>query len=93
MVNIDKIILGATGTLISAVLSIMTVFVLLIFSNLLNQTGVVKNGTNELETASGFLQGSARTIIETVYPIILVLLPLFSFIGGLVITMLLLKEK
>lgn len=73
MVDMNKIILASVGTMVSAILSVIVAFVVLIFLPLLND--------------SAFLSASARSIIEDVYPIIIVLLPLFTFIGGLVVTL------
>lgn len=72
--NLNAILMGAIGTLVSAILSVVVAFVVLIFLPLLN--------------SSTFLTSSARTIIEDVYPIIIVLIPLMTFIGGMVVTVL-----
>ena len=69
------------------ILSIISVFVVFFFLPLLNGVGLVRNSTGSI-TETGFISVSARDIIEDVYPIILVLIPLFTFIGGMVVTVL-----
>lgn len=72
MVNVSNAINGAVNTMIAFIMSIISMFVGFLFLPLLN--------------GSAFLTTEARSLLTDVYPVLMILIPLFVLIAGLTVT-------
>lgn len=72
MANVRNAITGAVTTMIAFIMSVVAMFVGFLFLPLLN--------------SAVFLTADARNLLESVYPILMILIPLFVLIAGLTVT-------
>lgn len=72
MVNVNSAVSGAVVTLVAFIMSVVSMFVGFLFLPLLN--------------SSAFITTDARNLLQTVYPILMILIPLFVLIGGITVT-------
>lgn len=71
-VNVNQAVTGSVVTLISFIMSVISMFVGFLFLPLLN--------------GSVFMTANARQLLEQVYPVLMILIPLFVLIAGLTVT-------
>lgn len=87
MSDMKFIMISAIGVLISCIFSIVTAFLMLIFAPILNSTAfIAKRNINGSGVYVGTTYSKAYPLLQTVYPILVILIPLFTLIAGVGIT-------
>lgn len=88
---------GAVVTMVAFITSVVAMWIGLLFLPILNGTVTKADGENiSGRSASNTwlqVQPSARQLLETVYPILMILIPLFVLIAGITVTVVIVKRS
>lgn len=96
MVN-KQVITASVITMVAFIMSVISMFIGFIFlpllngvdSNVTNSTGAVLGTTN----SQPFMTDAARSLLTEVYPVLMILIPLFVLIGGLTFVFVATRKK
>ncbi len=78
ILQVDKLFIVGIAGMVSMILAMLTTFVIFVFLPILN--------------SSESLSPPARNIIEDVFPIILILVPLFTILGAIILSVRVFKD-
>lgn len=84
--DVRTAVTGAVATLIAFIMSVISMFVGFLFLPLLNGSAIFNSTNATIGNTQPFLTANARTLLQDVYPVLMVLIPMFVLIAGLTTT-------